>query len=59
MTSITERTDAVLVALEADIARAMERAIRRLARFPAAERRRLDPYGFLLRPRGQGARRLG
>lgn len=46
----------VMLSLEESVARATARAVTRLSHLPASERRRLDPYGFLLRPRGRGAR---
>jgi len=47
----------IMAALEADVAVATAKAIRKLRRLPTHVRRQLDPYGLLLRPRGQGARR--
>lgn len=57
MTHSPDAATAILASLEDDVAAAKAKAIKRLARLPAATRHGLDPYGLLLRPRGQGARR--
>lgn len=59
MTHQTRTAEAALSDLQEDVAKAVARAVRRMSRLPAQERRALDPYGLLLRSRGKGARRLG
>lgn len=45
--------------LEADCERATRKARARLMRLPSPVRRRLDPYGLLLRPADSGPRPPG
>lgn len=57
-TPVTDpRVTEVLDRLEADSARAMERALRSLMRLPASVRREIDPFALLLQPRPAAAPR--